>query len=223
MPPSRFHFCHSDECGRIHHAGKRQRQRTDSTHVQDTRASTQSPHVRGRGHALCPRASSPLELSSGFWPRATPSGLTAMGTGLWSARLPQSQEEREAVGSTHRSRRLAVISRYRRCSCPCRAPVKSRRSRSCAAFGSKTTSGSRGSSTGQATPNFLPATSSSTRPMIKRHATAKSARQGGPVTSVNLSETGEEESPHLLTHVATTAATTTDEAMTETIHAELEH
>jgi Transposase domain (DUF772) len=33
----------------------RQRQRTDSTHVQDRRASHQSPHVRWRGHALCPQ------------------------------------------------------------------------------------------------------------------------------------------------------------------------
>ena len=39
---------------------------------------------------------------------------------------------------------------------------------------------------------------------------------------VHLTETCEKESPHLITHVATTAATTTDEAMTETIHAELE-
>jgi transposase len=39
---------------------------------------------------------------------------------------------------------------------------------------------------------------------------------------VHLTETCEKESPHLITHVTTTAATTTDEAMTETIHAELE-
>ena len=38
---------------------------------------------------------------------------------------------------------------------------------------------------------------------------------------VHLTETCEEEGPHLITHVATTAATTTDEAMTETIHADL--
>src|SRR5260370_12704668 len=38
---------------------------------------------------------------------------------------------------------------------------------------------------------------------------------------VHLTETCEEDSPHLITHVATTAATITDEAMTETIHAEL--
>jgi transposase len=39
---------------------------------------------------------------------------------------------------------------------------------------------------------------------------------------VHLTETCENESPHLITHVTTTAATTTDEAVTETIHAELE-
>jgi len=39
---------------------------------------------------------------------------------------------------------------------------------------------------------------------------------------VHLTETCEEDSPHLITHVATTAATTTDEAMTEAIHADLQ-
>jgi transposase len=39
---------------------------------------------------------------------------------------------------------------------------------------------------------------------------------------VHVTETCEKESPHLITHVATTAATTTDEAMTETIQDELE-
>ena len=39
---------------------------------------------------------------------------------------------------------------------------------------------------------------------------------------VHLTETCEQEAPHLITHVATTAAATTDEAMTETIPAELE-
>jgi transposase len=39
---------------------------------------------------------------------------------------------------------------------------------------------------------------------------------------VHVSKTCEKESPHLITHVTTTAATTTDEAVTETIHAELE-
>ncbi len=39
---------------------------------------------------------------------------------------------------------------------------------------------------------------------------------------VHITETCEEDAPHLITHVATTAATTTDEAVTETIHAELQ-
>jgi hypothetical protein len=39
---------------------------------------------------------------------------------------------------------------------------------------------------------------------------------------VHLTETCEEDAPHLITHVATTAAATTDEAMTETIHADLQ-
>jgi transposase len=39
---------------------------------------------------------------------------------------------------------------------------------------------------------------------------------------VHITETCEEDAPHLITHVATTAATTTDEAVTETVHADLE-
>jgi hypothetical protein len=39
---------------------------------------------------------------------------------------------------------------------------------------------------------------------------------------VHITETCEEDAPHLITHVATTTATTTDEAVTETIHAELQ-
>jgi transposase len=39
---------------------------------------------------------------------------------------------------------------------------------------------------------------------------------------IHLTETCEEDAPHLITHVSTTAATTTDEALTETIHAELQ-
>jgi transposase len=39
---------------------------------------------------------------------------------------------------------------------------------------------------------------------------------------VHLTETCEQDSPHLITHVATTSAATTDERMTETIHQELE-
>ncbi|HEX6556055.1 MAG TPA: IS1182 family transposase [Ktedonobacteraceae bacterium] len=38
---------------------------------------------------------------------------------------------------------------------------------------------------------------------------------------VHMTETCEQDAPHLLTHVGTTTATTTDEAMTETIHADL--
>lgn len=39
---------------------------------------------------------------------------------------------------------------------------------------------------------------------------------------VHLTETCEEDTPHFIIHVTTTAAATTDEAMTETIHAELQ-
>src|SRR6266566_3949595 len=68
---------------------------------------------------------------------------------------------------------------------------------------------------------FLQATSSSTRPMIKKRGSGKKRETRWTGYKVHLTETCEEEGPHLITHVATTAATTTDEAMTETIHADL--
>src|SRR5258708_606268 len=99
--------------------------------------------------------------------------------------------------------------------------VRSRPSRSCAASRSKTTSGSRISSTGAAMRIFLQATSSSTRPMIKKRGSGKKRETRWTGYKVHITETCEEDAPHLITHVATTAATTTDEAMTETIHTEL--
>ena len=40
--------------------------------------------------------------------------------------------------------------------------------------------------------------------------------------TVHLTEVCDDESPHLITHVATTLASTTDDAMTETIHQHLQ-
>jgi transposase len=57
--------------------------------------------------------------------------------------------------------------------------------------------------------------------MIKKRGSGKKRETRWTGYKVHVTETCEEESPHLITHVATTAATTTDEAMTETIHAEL--
>jgi transposase len=61
-----------------------------------------------------------------------------------------------------------------------------------------------------------------TRLMTQKLASARSARLCGLVTSVHLTETCDEELPHLITHVETTVATTYDGAVTETIHAALE-
>src|ERR1051326_621765 len=70
--------------------------------------------------------------------------------------------------------------------------------------------------------SFRQATNSSALPTIKKPGMAKSARHAGQETSVHLSETCEDDAPHLITHVATSAAATTDEAVTETIHADLQ-
>lgn len=51
---------------------------------------------------------------------------------------------------------------------------------------------------------------------------AKSERRAGQVTSVHITETCEKDAPHLITHVATTTAATTNGVLTETIHTDLQ-
>jgi transposase len=96
----------------------RQRQRTDSTHV--------LAKVRAINRLMCVGEAMRFALNSlavvaGEWllAHSDPEWLDRYGHRIEEARLPQSQEEREAVGSTHRSRWLAVISSYRRCRCSC--------------------------------------------------------------------------------------------------------
>ncbi len=127
-----------------------------------------------------------------------------------------------SLGRSHRRRWLNLVDRYLRSRRSCEARVRSRQSRFCAASGSKITAGWMVTSVGEAMTISLQRPSSSIPPTSKKHAPAKSARQGGPVTSVHLTETCDQDRPHLITHVATTPAPTTDEKMTEPIHADLE-
>jgi transposase len=95
-----------------------QRQRTDSTHV--------LAKVRALNRLMCVGEAMRFALNSlaggafeWLLAHSDLEWLDRYGHRIEEARLPQSQEEREAVGSTHRSRRLAVISRYLRRRCPC--------------------------------------------------------------------------------------------------------
>src|SRR2546423_557470 len=54
--------------------------------------------------------------------------------------------------------------------------------------------------------------------MIQKPISVSNAARSGRVTSVHLTETCDEELPHLLIHVETTPATTQDMEMTEPIH-----
>ena len=56
--------------------------------------------------------------------------------------------------------------------------------------------------------------------MIRRRVTAASARPVGPA-KVHLTETCDNDQPRLITHVETTPATTPNNAVTGTIHADL--
>lgn len=58
--------------------------------------------------------------------------------------------------------------------------------------------------------------------MIQKRGSGKKRETRWTGYKVHLTETCEEDAPHLITHVATTAAATTDEAVTETIHADLQ-
>jgi hypothetical protein len=59
--------------------------------------------------------------------------------------------------------------------------------------------------------------------MIWMRTTASNAARVGWVTSVHLTETCEQDSPHLITHVETTTAPVSDDARTASIHAGLKH
>jgi transposase len=57
--------------------------------------------------------------------------------------------------------------------------------------------------------------------MILMHAGARSRKRPGPVTSVHLTETCDDDSPHLVTNVETTQAPVADHMMTSIIHTHL--
>src|SRR5205807_7507059 len=58
----------------------------------------------------------------------------------------------------------------------------------------------------------------STLPMIQKRIMPKSAARVGWVTSVHLTETCDDDSPHLITHVETTPAPLADDATVPLIH-----
>jgi len=156
-----------------------------------------------------------------LWPKATPSGLTAMGIELWSSRLPRSQEERQAVAEVigrDGSRLLTEIF----------APEAPSLLREIPAIqilrriwvqNYVWVEGQLHWRSNEDLPSgklFI----NSPYDQDARYGKKRETRWTG--YKVHVTETCEQDSPHLITHVVTTAAATTDEAMTETIHADLQ-
>jgi transposase len=89
---------------------ERQRQRTDSTHV--------LAKVRAINRLICVGeamrfAKSSLAIVAGEWllAQSDPEWLDRYGHRVEESRLPRSQEERQAIGSTYRSRWLKLADR----------------------------------------------------------------------------------------------------------------
>src|SRR5450755_5127691 len=92
--------------------------------------------------------------------------------------------------------------------------------RSCVGFGSKITLGRMGDSIGEAMTIFLPPSCSSIHGCDQEARYGKKRETRWTGYKVHLTETCDQDRPHLITHVATTSAPTTDEVMTEPIHAD---
>jgi transposase len=197
-----------------------QRQRTDSTHV--------LAKVRAINRLMCVGEAMRFALNSlavvaGEWllAHSDPEWLDRYGHRIEESRLPQSQEERQAVaeligrdGSTLLAdvyavdvpawlREIPAVQILRRIWIQNYVWVE-------------------GQLHWRSNEDLPPGKQFINSPYDQEARYGKKRETRWTGYKVHLTETCEKESPHLITHVTTTAATTTDEAMTETIHAELE-
>jgi transposase len=199
---------------------QRQRQRTDSTHV--------LAKVRAINRLMCVGeamrfALNSLAVAASEWllAHSDPEWLDRYGHRIEESRLPQSQEERQAVAEligrdgSHLLadiyaadapawlRELPAVQILRRIWIQNYVWVE-------------------GQLHWRDNDNLPPGNQFINSPYDQEARYGKKRETRWTGYKVHLTETCEKDSPHLITHVATTAATTTDEAMTETIHAELE-
>jgi transposase len=198
----------------------RQRQRTDSTHV--------LAKVRAINRLMCVGeamrfALNSLAIVAGEWLLALspPEWLDRYGHRIEESRLPQNQEDRQAVaelighdGSTLLAHIYAAD-----------APAWLREIPAVQILGRiwiQNYVWVEGQLHWRDNDNLPPGKQLINSPYDQEARYGKKRETRWTGYKVHLTETCEEESPHLITHVATTPATTTDEAMTETIHADLE-
>jgi transposase len=200
---------------------ERQRQRTDSTHVlAKVRAINR---LMGVGEAMRFALNS-VAIVAGEWllAHSDPEWVDRYGHRIEEARLPQSQEERQTVaeligrdGSTLLAdiyaadapawlREIPAVEILRRIWVQNYVWVE-------------------GQLHWRSNDNLPPGKQFINSPYDQEARYGKKRETRWTGYKVHVSETCEEDNPHLITHVATTAATTTDEAMTETIHADLKH
>ncbi len=199
---------------------QRQRQRTDSTHV--------LAKVRAINRLMCTGSAMRFALNSvavvaGGWLLALspPEWLDRYGHRIEESRLPQSQEERQAVAELigrDGSNLLAAI--Y-----AADAPAWLREIPAVQILRRiwiQNYVWIEGQLHWRSNEDLPPGKQFINSPYDQEARYGKKRETRWTGYKVHITETCEEENPHLITHVTTTAATTTDEAMTETIHAELQ-
>ncbi len=198
----------------------RQRQRTDSTHV--------LAKVRAINRLMCVGEAMRFALNSlavvaGEWllAHSDPEWLDRYGHRIEASRLPQSQEERQAMAELIGRESSQLLTDLSAAEAPAwlrEIPAVEILRR----IWVQNYVWVEGQLHWRSNDNLPPGNQFINSPYDPEARYGKKRETRWTGYKVHLTETCEKESPHLITHVTTTAATTTDEAVTETIHAELE-
>jgi transposase len=167
------------------------------------------------------RVALPSELSSGFWHRAIPNGLTALAT---VSRSPASHAAKRSVRQSapligrDGSNLLTDLYAAEAPTCLREIPAVEILRR----IWIQNDVWVEGQLHWRSNEDLPPGNQFINSPSDHEARSGKKRETRWTGYKVHLSETCEEDAPHLITHVTTTAAATTDEALTETIHADLE-
>ena len=198
----------------------RQRQRTDSTHV--------LAKVRAINRLMCVGeamrfALNSLAIVAGEWllAHSDPEWVDRYGHRIEESRLPQSQEERQAVAELIGRDGSNLLTNIYEASAPLflrEIPAVEILRR----IWLQNYVWVEGQLRWRSNEDIPPGKQFINSPYDQEARYGKKRETRWTGYKVHITETCEEDAPHLITHVATTAATTTDEALTETIHAELQ-
>ncbi len=199
---------------------ERQRQRTDSTHV--------LAKVRAINRLMCVGeamrfALNSLAIVAGEWllAHSDPEWLDRYGHRIEESRLPRSQEEREAVAELIGRDGSNLLTDL----CAAEAPTFLREIPAVEILRRiwiQNYVWVEGQIHWRSNEDLPPGNQFINSPYDPEARYGKKRETRWTGYKVHLTETCEENAPHLITHVTTTAAATSDEAMTETIHADLQ-